>query len=219
MAGRNQFLKLAQTIATPIQYLAALQSERQATIMALNWFDETVFTDGQAEIFAGPVYGDRNGSLNWFISSSEYTEPQLFVGEEASKLLSRYAIERSLPDESAIGSPFGTIEEPALIPSYDIYRIVGCQGRYEKSHPVYFMRLLRDQVTLCPVCDQAFKLVEPTLKVYIKPALSLLDKQAETFDKEIFPHLTSAEIDAAIEEVEGAFLDEEMEDPELREIE
>jgi hypothetical protein len=100
-------------------------------------------------------------------------------GEEAVELLGKYDLLLSVPQETNIGAPFGTEENPFYIPSLNEYRIVSCQGKFEDSHPLLYLRLIKDQKSKCPQCGQVMQLITPEFKVHIKPGKTLGDEASD----------------------------------------
>jgi hypothetical protein len=127
----------------------------------------------------GPKYADDNKSVVYELVSSDYDKETVLVGEEAVDLLGKYNLLLSLPQEANIGGVFGTEEKPFYIPSLNKYRIVSCQGKYEESHPVLYMRLIKGQKSECPQCGQVMQLISPEFKVHVKPGKTLGDEAAE----------------------------------------
>eukprot|EP00475_Leptophrys_vorax_P033066 TRINITY_DN516_c0_g1_i1.p1 TRINITY_DN516_c0_g1~~TRINITY_DN516_c0_g1_i1.p1 ORF type:complete len:245 (+),score=74.79 TRINITY_DN516_c0_g1_i1:64-798(+) len=130
-----------------------------------------------------PLYDDNGASLVYVVAHSDYTEKTYLEGKEAEEFLAKWEIPVSLPNDEIIAAPFGTVDNPTYVPTYEKYRIVSCQGHFEEPHEAIFMRLITDQLHLCPMCDQAIKAVRPLTKVAILPRVSGTEVDEKLIDE------------------------------------
>merc|ERR1719282_2210736 len=112
---------------------AVLQSSRQA-------FVQTRF------------YSEESGKRVGLTSVLDHA-----TGEEKAELLAE--LEGKELYEQYLSGPFGTIENPVIVPSVFHTRIVGCVGGDgESSHDLLWHEVKKDKPTICVECGQVFKL-------------------------------------------------------------
>eukprot|EP01088_Endostelium_zonatum_P012910 TRINITY_DN2721_c0_g1_i2.p1 TRINITY_DN2721_c0_g1~~TRINITY_DN2721_c0_g1_i2.p1 ORF type:complete len:312 (+),score=74.81 TRINITY_DN2721_c0_g1_i2:48-938(+) len=74
--------------------------------------------------------------------------------------------------EAGISGPFGTPENPVLVPSFEDARIVGCEGGAPpRAHDLLWHEVRITKPTCCVACGQIFKLVPHPLKEVIRRIL------------------------------------------------
>merc|ERR1719282_341041 len=112
---------------------AVLQSSRQA-------FVQTRF------------YSEESGKRVGLTSVLDHA-----TGEEKEELLTE--LEGKELYEQYLSGPFGTIENPVIVPSVMHTRIVGCLGGDgDSAHDLLWHEVKKDRPTICIECGQVFKL-------------------------------------------------------------
>jgi hypothetical protein len=160
-----------------------------------------------------PTYGENGSVLVYEVGHSDYKELTVLEGDEAEAFLAMWEIPVSIPDDEIVAGPFGTTEAPMFIPSYENYRIGSCPGHFETPHEAVYFRLIKDQLHLCPQCDQVIKLVRPKTKVVIYPRATFqqaheqdlfTDAQGNVLSKEDIKKIAAGGQEAADEQIEAA---------------
>ena len=123
---------------------------------------EPFYWDPKAPDGFGPVF-ERDGV---FLRPEEI---QNTTGLERMELLFKSPVVFS---EQSIEGPFGTPENPVLVPSFDDARIVGCEGGAPpRSHDLLWHEVRITKPLCCVSCGQVFKLVPHPLKELVRRIL------------------------------------------------
>jgi len=83
-------------------------------------------------------------------------------GEEVyHRVREGFDTEQEIYQESALYGPFGTEENPVLVPSMSVNRFVGCFGGFDgfREHDLIWFRVMQGPKVRCPLCGQIFKLL------------------------------------------------------------
>merc|ERR1711907_125112 len=82
---------------------------------------------------------------------------ELATGEEKMELLAE--LEGKELYEQYLTGPFGTVQNPVIVPSVNTVRIVGCVGGDgEKAHDLIWPEVHKGRDTICVECGQVFSL-------------------------------------------------------------
>lgn len=76
-----------------------------------------------------------------------------------------------------ITSPFGTVAEPAMIPSPDKSRIVGCVGGGGIDHEVSYFLLSGPKKHMCQQCGQIFQMQYDPIKTMYEPSFAIQSRK------------------------------------------
>merc|ERR1712039_150106 len=118
--------------------------------------------------FARSFRGSLQSSSRTFVQTRFYSEESgkrvgltsvldHATGEEKEELLTE--LEGKELYEQYLSGPFGTIENPVIVPSVMHTRIVGCLGGDgDSAHDLLWHEVKKDKPTICAECGQVFKL-------------------------------------------------------------
>jgi len=84
------------------------------------------------------------------------------MGEELYyRVREGFDTEQEFYGESALYGPFGTEEDPVIVPAMGNHRFVGCMGGHNGfvEHEVAWFRVMQGPKHRCPICGQIFKLI------------------------------------------------------------
>jgi len=114
----------------------------------------------QKEVTAWP-YKTREEAGNEDEVASVYGNVGHKMGEELYyRVREGFDTEQEYFQECALYGPFGTEEDPVIVPAHGNNRFVGCQGGYDGfvEHELIWFRVQQGPKHRCPVCGQIYKL-------------------------------------------------------------
>lgn len=78
----------------------------------------------------------------------------------APEEVSKHGILMEEPEDGFLTGPFGTVENPVIVPSNENHRIVGCVGgrNGKEEHTLLWFTIRRGPKHRCPCCGQVFQL-------------------------------------------------------------